>query len=63
MKDFLVIRGRKITDADIGLVRALVNQYSNRSKNYISKSWHKDGNGINPMGGPKIVPVGIFCRS
>lgn len=37
MKVFLIIRGREITDTDIGLVRALVNQYSNRSRNYISK--------------------------
>ena len=53
MKDFLVIRGRKITDTDIGLVRALVNQYSNRSRNYISKKLAQRWKWYQPNGRPK----------
>ena len=37
MQKLLIIRGRNITHADIGLIRSLVHKYSNRSRSYISK--------------------------
>jgi SRSO17 transposase len=37
MKTPLVIRGRNITDTDIGLIRSLIDRYGNQSRDFISK--------------------------
>jgi SRSO17 transposase len=37
MKGLLEIRGRSITDTDIGLIRSLADQYGNRSRAFISR--------------------------
>ena len=37
MKELLSIRGRSITDTDIGLIRSLTDEYGNRSRAFISK--------------------------
>jgi len=37
MKALLSIRGRSITDADIGLICSLIDEYGNRSRAYISR--------------------------
>ena len=37
MKELLSIRGRSITDTDIGLIRSLTDKYGNRSRAFISR--------------------------
>ena len=37
MKELLSIRGRSITDTDIGLIRSLTDEYGNRSRAFISR--------------------------
>ncbi len=37
MKELLSIRGRGITDTDIGLIRSLTDEYGNRSRAFISR--------------------------
>ena len=37
MQKLLIIRGKNITDADIGLIRSLVNKFGNKSRNFVSK--------------------------
>jgi len=37
MKELLSVRGRSITDTDIGLIRSLTDEYSNRSRAFISR--------------------------
>jgi len=37
MKELLSIRGRSITDTDIGLIRSLTDEYGNQSRAFISR--------------------------
>ena len=37
MKELLSVRGRSITDTDIGLIRSLTDKYGNRSRAFISR--------------------------
>jgi len=37
MKELMVIRGRSFADTDIGLIRSLIERYSNQSRAFISK--------------------------
>lgn len=50
MKVLLVARGREITPTDIGLIRALVHKYADRSRNYISKKLAEKWGWFQPNG-------------